>query len=74
MKLRKNTPCDFAGICPYLAKRYSDCEEWCGEDEVNENKSSTIDYLKRYYTKEALSNISAKDEIVLIADIYERRK
>ena len=33
MSLRKCTPCDLDGICPYDAKYYTDCEYWCGADE-----------------------------------------
>lgn len=33
MSLRKNTPCDFDGICPYEAEYSHDCEYWCGADE-----------------------------------------
>ena len=33
MSIRKNTPCDIDGICPYEAEYNCDCEYWCGEDE-----------------------------------------
>lgn len=33
MAIRKNTPCDFDGICPYDAMYNNDCEYWCGADE-----------------------------------------
>lgn len=33
MSLRKNTPCDLDGICPYAAEYNCDCEYWCGADE-----------------------------------------
>lgn len=33
MSIRKNTPCDMDGICPYDAQYSRDCEYWCGADE-----------------------------------------
>lgn len=33
MSLRKNTPCDCDGICPYDALYGHDCEYWCGAEE-----------------------------------------
>ena len=33
MSLRKNTPCDCDGICPYDATYGHDCEYWCGAEE-----------------------------------------
>lgn len=30
--MRKNTPCDLDGICPYDAQYSRDCEYWCGEE------------------------------------------
>ena len=31
--MKKNTPCDCDGICPYDAEYSADCEYWCGEEE-----------------------------------------
>lgn len=33
MSLRKDTPCDIDGICPYESGEYCSCEYWCGADE-----------------------------------------
>lgn len=33
MSLRKCTPCDYDGHCPYDAEYSRDCEYWCGADE-----------------------------------------
>ncbi len=33
MSIRKNTPCDLDGICPYEAEYNCDCEYWCGAEE-----------------------------------------
>lgn len=33
MSIRKNTPCDCDGICPYDALYGHDCEYWCGAEE-----------------------------------------
>ncbi len=33
MSLRKVTPCDLDGICPYESGEYCSCEYWCGADE-----------------------------------------
>lgn len=33
MSLRRETPCDCDGICPYDAESNSTCEYWCGADE-----------------------------------------
>lgn len=43
--LRKNTPCDLDGICPYDSQDNCTCEYWCGfepepetfEDEYEES-------------------------------------
>ena len=37
MSLRKNTPCDLDGICPYESGEYCSCEYWCGADEPQDN-------------------------------------
>lgn len=34
MSLRKITPCDCSGFCPYNAEYFSSCEYWCGADET----------------------------------------
>lgn len=33
MSIRKCTPCDCDGICPYDAMYGHNCEYWCGADE-----------------------------------------
>ena len=33
MSIRRNTPCDCDGICPYDALYGNDCEYWCGAEE-----------------------------------------
>ena len=36
MSIRKNTPCECDGICPYADMHsgyMNSCEYWCGEDE-----------------------------------------
>lgn len=33
MALRKCTPCDCDGFCPYDATYNCDCEYWCGAEE-----------------------------------------
>lgn len=37
MSLRKDTPCDLDGICPYESGEYCSCEYWCGADEPQDN-------------------------------------
>ena len=37
MSLRKETPCDYCGFCPYEAEYNCDCEYWCGADEPQDN-------------------------------------
>lgn len=37
MSLRKNTPCDLDGICPYESGEYCSCEYWCGTDELQDD-------------------------------------
>ena len=32
MSLRKITPCDADGVCPYNAMYSRDCEYWCSDD------------------------------------------
>lgn len=31
--LRRETPCDLYGVCPYGAENGYTCEYWCGENE-----------------------------------------
>ena len=33
MSVRKDTPCNYDGICPYDAEYFNSCEYWCGVDE-----------------------------------------
>ena len=33
MSIRRETPCDLDGICPYAAESYGSCEYWCGAEE-----------------------------------------
>ena len=35
--VRKNTPCDFNGICPYDSQSWGSCEWFCGEEEPQDN-------------------------------------
>lgn len=37
MCIRKNTPCDIDGFCPYDAEYSHDCEYWCGAEEPQDN-------------------------------------
>ncbi len=37
MSLRKDTPCDVDGICPYESGEYCSCEYWCGADEPQDD-------------------------------------
>ena len=37
MSIRKNTPCDIDGFCPYAAEYGCDCEYWCGAEEPEDN-------------------------------------
>ena len=37
MSLRKNTPCDCDGICPYDSQSWGSCEWFCGEEEPQDN-------------------------------------
>lgn len=37
MSLRRNTPCDCDGICPYEAEYGYTCEYWCSEDEPEDD-------------------------------------
>ena len=37
MSLRKITPCDCSGFCPYGAEYFGSCEYWCGEPEPTDD-------------------------------------
>lgn len=37
MSLRKITPCDYSGFCPYNAESGGSCEYWCGESEPDDS-------------------------------------
>ena len=37
MSLRKDTPCDLDGICPYENEGYCSCEYWCEEDKPQDD-------------------------------------
>lgn len=64
MSIRKNTPCDYDGICPYDAEYSSTCEYWCGaeepEDEIDfSDWEDEIDFdeIDFYETEELLDEI-----------------
>lgn len=35
--VRKNTPCDCDGFCPYDSQSWGSCEWFCGEEEPQDN-------------------------------------
>ena len=37
MSIRRETPCDLDGICPYASESYGSCEYWCGADEPEDD-------------------------------------
>lgn len=37
MSIRKNTPCDCDGICPYNAEYSGTCEWYCGAEEPQDD-------------------------------------
>ena len=37
MALRKNTPCDCDGFCPYDSQSWGSCEWFCGKEEPQDN-------------------------------------
>ena len=37
MTIRRETPCDLDGICPYSAESWGSCEYWCGADEPEDD-------------------------------------
>ena len=37
MSIRRETPCDLDGICPYNATYNCDCEYWCSADEPEDH-------------------------------------
>jgi len=43
MSLRKDTPCDLDGICPYESGEYCSCEYWCGADEPQDTPEDWVD-------------------------------
>ena len=57
MALRKCTPCDCDGICPYEAEYNRDCEYWCGADEPEDN----IDW-DFYYDPEYVEDVADAEE------------
>lgn len=43
MSLRRVTPCDCDGICPYESESYSTCEYQCGTDEHDDVDETNYD-------------------------------
>ena len=43
MSLRRVTPCDCDGICPYESESYGTCEYWCGTDEHDDVDETNYD-------------------------------
>lgn len=37
MSIRRETPCDLDGICPYASESYGSCEYWCGADDLEDD-------------------------------------
>lgn len=59
MSLRKITPCDYSGGCPYNAGNAGSCEYWCGDPEPAENFWEEIeDYEKELDHAPAYINTS----------------
>lgn len=56
MSLRKVTPCDISGICPYNAEVSSTCEYWCGEEEPEENHEEDLDDYVDYMSNQPMSD------------------
>lgn len=48
MALRKETPCDLDGVCPYEAEYGCDCEYWCGQEEPSDYFDDDCDYEVGY--------------------------
>lgn len=62
MSIRRCTPCDCDGICPYDAQYSRDCEYWCGADEPEDDyygedlEEDYLEWLDRMETEEELQN------------------
>lgn len=53
MSLRRNTPCDLDGICPYESESNGSCEYWCGADEPEDYPADyTGDFIHYYPTED----------------------
>ncbi len=50
MSLRKITPCDFDGICPYNSESYGSCEYWCGAEEPDDTPELSEDDKEELYS------------------------
>lgn len=48
MTIRRCTPCDCDGICPYDAEYSSDCEYWCGAEEPDDYAEEIADLEEDY--------------------------
>lgn len=46
MSLRKVTPCDCSGMCPYDAEYSYTCEYYCGADEPEDDYYEEYDYYE----------------------------
>lgn len=42
--MRKNTPCDVDGICPYAMDGECNCEYWCGGDDAEDEPRYSVMY------------------------------
>lgn len=59
MSVRKNTPCDCDGICPYEAEYGYSCEYWCGEED--EDYPDDIQYEEMLFELECIDQENKAD-------------
>lgn len=43
MSLKRTTPCDLDGFCPYDSESNGTCEYWCGAEEPEDLPEETVD-------------------------------
>lgn len=43
MSIKRCTPCDYDGVCPYSAMYSGDCEYWCGAEEPEDYPEEVYD-------------------------------
>ena len=71
MSVRRNTPCDLDGICPYENMHsgyWNSCEYWCGAEEPEDSPDDEYESDVQPTNADVLFAMSEAELIAILAD------